>query len=79
MKIFKIYTGIIKLEEGICCDQCVLLAKFCWLLPCFIHPKVKLVCYARCLLISYFYIPVPYDVKSIFFWGVSSRRSCRSL
>ena len=40
MKIFGIYTGVIKLEEGVCCDQCVLLAKFCWPLSCFIlHAK----------------------------------------
>ena len=67
MKIFEIYTRIMKLEEGICCDQCVLLARFYWLLPCFIHPKVKLACYTRYLLISYFYIPAPFDAKDIFF------------
>ena len=37
-------------------------------------------CYSRYLLTSYFCIPVHYDEKDIFsFFGVSSRRSCRSL
>ena len=37
-------------------------------LPCFIlHFKVKLACYSRCLLTSYFCIPVPYNEKDIFF------------
>ena len=46
-------------------------------LPCFIlYSKVKLSCYSRYLLTSYFCVPVPYEEKDIFF-GVSSRRSCR--
>ena len=35
-------------------------------------------CYSRYLLTSYFCIPLPYDGKDIIF-GVSFRRSCRSL
>ena len=67
MKIFGIYTGVIKLEEGVCCDQCVLLAKFCWPLPCFIlFSKAKLACYSRCLLISYFAFPSPMVKRTSF-------------
>ena len=79
MKIFGIDTGVIKSEDGVCCNQCVLLAKFCWPLPFFIlYSKDKLVCYSRCLFVSYFCILVPYGEKDIFFFGVSSRRSRRS-
>ena len=56
------------LEEGAFYDQCVLLTKPCWPLLCFIlYTKVKLACYARYLLTSYFCILIPYDVKDIFF------------
>ena len=66
------------LEEGVCYDQCVLLAKLYWPLPCFIqYSKAKFACYSRCFLTSYFCIPVHYNEKDIF-WGVSSKRSCRS-
>ena len=45
---------------------------------CFIlYFKGKFACYSRCFLTSYFCIPVPYTEKDIFF-GVSSKRSCRS-
>ena len=52
-------------------------------LPCFIpHSKAKFACYSRCFLTSYFCILVPYDeryiLKKSLFFGVSSRRSCRS-
>ena len=41
----------------------------CQLLPCFIlYSTVKLACYSRYLLTSYFCIPVPYNEKNIFFW-----------
>ena len=59
------------LEEAVCSDQCVLLAKL------LAFAKAKLACYFRCLFTSYFFIPVPYDGKDIFF-GVSSQRSCKS-
>ena len=39
--------------------------------------KAKFACYSRCFLTSYFCIPVLYNEKDIF-WGVNSRRSCRS-
>ena len=42
-----------------------------------LYSKVKLVCYSRYLLISYFCIPIPSDEKGIFF-DVTSRRCCRS-
>ena len=54
------------LEEGVCYDQCVLLAKLCKPLPCFIlYSKAKLACFFRYLLTSYFCIPVPYDEKYV--------------
>ena len=57
------------LEGGVCYDQCVLLAKLCQPFPCFIlYSKVKLACYSRNLVTSYFCIPVPYDEKDSFFW-----------
>ena len=56
------------LEEGVCYDQCILLAKLSSPLPCFIlYSKAKFVCYSRYLLTSYFYILVPYDEKDIIF------------
>ena len=40
------------LEEGVCYDQCILLAKLCKALPCFIlYSKAKFACYSRCLLL----------------------------
>ena len=66
------------LEDGICYEQCILLAKLCYSLPCFIlYSKVKLASYSRYCLTSYFCIPVPYDEKGMFF-GVSSKMSCKS-
>ena len=57
------------LEEGVCYDQCVLLAKLCKPLPCFIlYSKAKLACFFRYLLTSYFCIPTSYDEKDIIFW-----------
>ena len=41
------------------------------------YSKAKLACYFRYLLTSYFCIPITYDEKDIFFFGVSTRRSCR--
>ena len=56
------------LEEGLCCDQWVLLAKLCRPLPCFIlYSKAKFASYSKCFLTSYFSIPVPYNKKDIFF------------
>ena len=52
----------------VCYDWCILLAKLCQSLPCFIlYSKTKLASYSRCLLTFYFCIPVPYDEKDIFF------------
>ena len=48
-------------------DQCVLLAKLYYYIPCFIlYSQGKFVCYSRCFLTSYFCIPVPYNEKNIF-------------
>ena len=47
--------------------QCFLLSKLCQPLPSFIlYSKAKFAYYSRCLLTSYFCIPVPYDEKDIF-------------
>ena len=59
-------SALVLLEEGVCYDQCVLLAKLCKPLPCFIlYSKAKLACFFRYLLTSYFCIPVPYDEKYV--------------
>ena len=73
-------SSLVLLEEGVCYDQCILLAKLFPLcpLPCFIpYSKAKFACYSRCFLTSYFCIPVPI-MKRTSFLGVSSTRSCRS-
>ena len=55
------------LEEGVCYDQCVFLAKLYYPLPCFIqYSKANFACYSRCFLTSYFCIPVCYNEKGIF-------------
>ena len=61
--------SLVLLEKGICYDQCVLLAKLCQPLSCFIlYSKAKLSCYFRHLLTSYFCIPVSYNERTSFFW-----------
>ena len=61
-------SSLVLLEEGVCYDQWVLLAKFYYLLPCFIlYSKAKFPWCSRCFLTSYFCIPVPYNGKDIFF------------
>ena len=70
-------SSLVLLEEGVCYDQCIFLAKLYQSLPCFIlYSKAKFACYSRCFLTSYFCIPVPYNEKDIFFG--CSKRSCRS-
>ena len=60
----RVEFSLVLLEEDVCCDQCVLLAKLCLPLPCFIpYSKAKFACYSRCSLTSYFCIPVPYNEK----------------
>ena len=62
-------SSLVLLEEGVCYDQCVLLAKLCLPLPCFIlYSKAKFACCSRCFLTFYSCIPVPYSEKDIFFW-----------
>ena len=64
------------LLKKLCYEQWILLAKL--LAFDLLHlAKAKFACYFRHLLSSYFCIPVPYNENDIF-WGVSSRRSCRS-
>ena len=60
--------SLVLLEEGVCYDQCVLLAKLYQPLPCFsLYSKSIFACYSRCFLTSFFCIPVPYNEKNIFF------------
>ena len=60
--------SLVLLEEGVCYDKCVLLAKLCYPLTCFIlYSKTKFTCYSRYLLTSHFCVPVPYNEKDIFF------------
>ena len=59
------------LEEDVCYDQCILLAKLYWPLPCFIlYSKAKYTCCYRYFFTSYFCISVPYNEKDIFFWDL---------
>ena len=59
------------LDEGVCYDQCVLLAILCEPLPCFVlYSKAKFACYSWYLLTSYFFIPVSYGKKDI--WDLGS-------
>ena len=63
--------SLVLLEEGVCCDQCILLVKVCYPLPCFIlYSKAKFACHSRqiwYLLASYFCFPVPCNEKNIIF------------
>ena len=61
-------SSLALLEEGVCYDQCILLAKLYEPLPCFIlYSKAIVACYSRCFFTSYFCIPVP-KMKMIYFW-----------
>ena len=71
-------SSLVLLPEGVCYDQYVPLAELYSPFPCFLpYSKAKFACYSRCFLTSYFCDSVSYNEKDIF-WGVSSRRSCRS-
>ena len=62
-------SSLMLLEDGVCYDQCVLLAKVYKSLPRFIlYSKARFTCYSRCFLTSFFCIPVPYNEKDNFFW-----------
>ena len=51
-------SSLVLLEEGVCYDHCILSAKCCYPLPCFIlYSKAKLACYSKYLLTSYLCIP----------------------
>ena len=57
-------SSLVLLEKGIFYGQCVLLAKLCHPLPCFIlDSNAKFACDSRYFLTFYFCIPVPYDLK----------------
>ena len=60
--------SLVLLEEGVCYDQCILLAKLllAFALLHSVLSKAKLTCYSRYLLTSYFCIPVPQDGMDIF-------------
>ena len=57
-------SSLVLLEEGVCCDQSVLLAKPYQPLPCFILYSNA---FARYFLTSYFCILAPYNENNIFF------------
>ena len=64
-----VQSSLVLLEESVCYDQCILLTKLYYLLPCFIlYSKAKYFCYSRGFLTSYFCIPVLHNEKHIFFW-----------
>ena len=70
-------SSLVLLKEGVCYDQCVLLAKLLAFARFIPYSKAKFACYSTCFLTSYFFIPVTYNAKDIFF-GVCTRRSYRS-
>ena len=55
------------LEEGVCYDQCILLAKLLAFALLYYVLQAKFVCHSRYLLTSYFCISVLYNEKNIFF------------
>ena len=60
--------------EKVCYDQCVLLTKLlAFALLHFVFQGQTCLLLPRYLLTSYFCIPVPYDEKDIFSFGLSSR------
>ena len=64
-----IESSLVLLEEGVCYDQCILLAKLYQPLPWFIlYSKAKFACSSRRFLTSYFCIPVFDNEKDIFVW-----------
>ena len=67
-------SSFVLLEEGVCYDQCVLLAKL--LAFALLHSAFQgQICLcSRCFLTSYFCIPVPYNEKDIFFWVLVLKR-----
>ena len=57
------------LDEGVCYDQCILLAKSISFCPTsFSTPRPNLPVSPGFFLTSYFCIPVPCNEKVIFFW-----------
>ena len=79
MSMCRVFSCVIERR----CSQCVLLAKLCQTLPCFIlYSKAKFACYYRYLLTSCFCIPIPYDERTFVCVCVcvcvSSKRSSRS-
>ena len=76
MSMCKFISSVVK--KSVYYDQHGLMTKLCYPLPYFIlYSKAKLACYLMYLLASYFCIPIPYD-ESTYFFGVNSRRSCKS-
>ena len=62
-------SSLVLLEEGVCYDQCILFAKFCKSLTCFIlYSKAKLPVTPGISWSFYFCIPVPYKWKWHLFW-----------
>ena len=54
----RVESSLVLLEDSVCYDQSILLAKLCYPLPWFIlYSKAKFACYSRYLLTSYVCIP----------------------
>ena len=62
-------SSLVLLEGGCLLWPVRSLGKTLSALPCFtLYCKAKYACYPRYFLTSYFFIPVPYNEKDIFFW-----------
>ena len=70
-----IESSLVLLEEGVCYDQCNLLAKLYWPLPCFIpYSKTKFACFSGISWLPTVAFQSPI-MKRTSFLGVSSTRS----
>ena len=64
-----IESSLVMLEKGVWYDDWVLFAKLCYPFPYFVlYSKVKVACYSRYLLTSYFCILLPYNERTYFSW-----------
>ena len=60
-------SSLVLLEEGVCYDQCIFLAKFYVFVLLHSSFQGQICLYSRCFLTSFFFIPVPYNEKGIVF------------
>ena len=73
-------SSLVLLEEGVCYDQCILLAELL-LAFALLHSVLQgQICLLLQVFLDFLLLhSVPYNEKDIFFGGVNSRRPCRSL